>query len=262
MDLLDLTDEALWVPLATVLLLGVLVGGLLTWLIGRMLRRPDIYQEVVRPTGDPGLQPRLTREEFAEGRSSRTPASLPPIATEDLGSGIRSLIVRAVAERGPGGITSLVLCPPSHPMTMSWHVHMVLALALDLRDGRTLHLTPPAPSHEWELPHGRIVGVAEGNPEPSPPNTTLAIRVGGPYLGISLTVMPGEPAILIGTVVGAADGSPELRASATDVEAVQGMLRQGIELAAGTRVAGSPPTLGYSLPAWSSHERVWITPER
>lgn len=183
----------------------------------------------------------------------------PPAGDRELASAVRSTILRVVAERAPASWTALVLCPPPSPGLMTWHVHLAPQVAVDVPDGRSVPVNAPAPSHEWQLPGGRSVGVGNGDPEPAPASDARAIRVSGPYLQVALQAAEGQPPTLLARVEGSPDGSPELRAVPTDIRAVQAALREAVELAIGTRMHGSPPTLGYGLGAWAGHDRVWLT---
>jgi hypothetical protein len=193
--------------------------------------------------------------------SRRRPSPPPPTGGPgELASAIRSLILRAVAERAPAGWSALVLCPPPHPDQMSWHVHLAPEVALDLRDGRTVTVAAPLPSHEWRLAGGRTVGVGDGEPEPAPTDDTVTVRVTGAYLIVALTPRDGRRPELTARVVTAGEEElPVARASATEVRAVQATLREAVELAIGSRMLGSPPAVGYGRSSWIGHERVWLT---
>ena len=186
-----------------------------------------------------------------------TPAA--PVGDHELASAVRSTILRVVAERAPAGWTILVLCPPPNTSLMTWHVHLAPQVAVDVPDGRSVPVNAPPPSHEWQLPGGRSVGVGNGDPEPAPAADARTIRVSGPYLQVSLQAEASQPPMLFARVEGAPDGSPQLRASPTDLRAAQAALREAVELAIGTRMLGTPPTLGYGLAAWAGHDRVWLT---
>jgi hypothetical protein len=152
-----------------------------------------------------------------------------------------------------------VLCPPPHAAMMTWHVHLAPQVAVDVPDGRSVPVNPPPPSHEWQLPGGRRVGVGNGDPEPAPVTDASAVRVTGPYLQVTVHTAADQAPVLVARVEGSPDGSPELRAALTDLKASQAVLREGVELAIATRMLGWPPTLGYGLSGWSGHERVWLT---
>jgi hypothetical protein len=253
-------DPSFWALLVGLPLLGLLAGALY---LRRRLRGPaqnggtDLW---------PALPPTVaTNPDTTElAPASNTPrrrhrSASPPASDQELASAVRSTILRMVAERAPAGWVTLVLCPPSNPELMTWHVHLAPEVALDLRDGRSVPVAPPASLHEWRLPGGRIVGVGDGDPEPGPAAETVTIRVTGPYLVVVVQKENGHEALLTARVMGCADGSPELRAAPSDLRAVRAALREAIELAVGTRMLGSPPTLGYGLAAWNGHERVWLT---
>jgi hypothetical protein len=143
---------------------------------------------------------------------------------------------------------------------MSWHVHLAPAVALDLQDSRTVPAAAPEPSHLWQVAGGRNVGIAEGDPDPPPNAETLAIRVTGPYLIVSVTRDDGGEPMLVARAVDA-DGAelPRPRAAATDVRAVQAALREAIELTVTLRMGSTPPAVGYPPASWSGHERTWLT---
>jgi hypothetical protein len=52
---------------------------------------------------------------------------------------------------------------------------------------------------------------------------------------------------------------PQPRAATTDIRAMQAALREAVELAIGSRMLGSPPTVAYRRSSWNGHERVWLT---
>ena len=96
---------------------------------------------------------------------------------------------------------------------MTWHVHLAPEVALDLRDGRTVAVATPAPSHEWQVPGGRTVAVSEGDPVPAPGSETVSVRVTGPYLVVSASQEGGGSPLLVARVVQAAgDDLPQPRA--------------------------------------------------
>ena len=222
-------------------------------------RRAREREGLTAPTGR-GLEAEVVMPDAAERTPRRRPVTAaPPAGNRELVSAVRSMILRVVSERAPAGWTVLVLCPPPAPTLMTWHVHLAPQVAVDVPDGRSVPVNPPAPSHEWQLPGGRSVGVGNGDPEPAPASDARAIRVSGPYLQVLMRADADQPPLLVARVEGSPDGSPELRATPTDLRAVQAALREAVELAIGTRMLGSPPTLGYGLGAWSGHERIWLT---
>ena len=247
-------DPSFWALITGLPLLGLFVWALLgrrqALERGATLANPPSAPPLPAPTAD-------------QAAARRRPRYEPPAPGEhELASAVRSAILRAVAERTPAGWTTLVLCPPPHPALMTWHVHLTPAVALDVPDGRSVPVSPPAPSHEWQLPGGRSVGVGNGDPEPAPRPDTLAVRVSGPYLQVNVKTESGQPALLTARVEGGPEGSPEFRALPTDNRALQSALREAIEQAVGTRMLGTPPTLGYRLGAWGGHDRVWLTVSR
>lgn len=198
------------------------------------------------------------------GTERRRPAAPPPQGTpNERASAVRSLILRAAAERVPSGWSVLLLTPPPNAEQMTWHVHLAPSVALDLMDGRTVPAAPPPPSHDWQLAGGRTVGVGQGELDPQPTEDTKSVRVTGPYLIVVVGPSGGgqEPR-LTARVVTTGDTLPEPRASLADTRAVQAALREAIELAIGSRMSGTPPALGYRLPAWAGHERTWLTISR
>src|SRR5262249_37557334 len=136
----------------------------------------------------------------------RRPIAPPPRgAPGEQASAIRSLILRTVAERAPAGWSALVLCPPPHPERMSWHVHLAPAVALDLKDGRTVTVAAPPASHEWQLAGGRTVGIGDGEPDPPPTDETVNVRVTGPYLIVTVSQAGSNPPELSARVMTAGD---------------------------------------------------------
>lgn len=200
-------------------------------------------------------------ERSETGTSSRRKPAAPPPHGEprELASAIRSAILRAVAERAPAGWTALVLAPPAHPDRMTWHVHLVPEVALDLRDGRTVAVAAPAASHDWQIASGRSVGVGDGDPDPPPGDEAVAVRVTGPYLTLVVDEDGASAPQLVARVVLTGDDElPRPRALATDLRAVQGALREAVELTVGSRMSGPSPAVGYPLASWGAHERIWL----
>ena len=197
--------------------------------------------------------------ETSSGRRRRS-SPPPPGEPREIVSAIRSSILRAVAERMPTGWSALILSPPPHPERMTWHIHLAPDVALDLRDGRTVSVAAPAASHDWQIPGGRTVGIGDGDPEPPPGDEAVAVRVTGPYCIVAVSLDVGQSPLLVARVIVAEDDAlPQPRATATDARAVQGALREAIELTVGSRMTGSPPAVGYPLTSWSGHERIWLT---
>jgi hypothetical protein len=249
-------DPSFWALLTGLPLLAIFVLALLAR--RRMRERAGL-------SGPPtAAQPSAAQNGEAPASAPRRRPVAPPVPAgeRELASAVRSTILRSVAERTPAGWTVLVLCPPPHATLMTWHVHLAPQIAVDVPDGRSVPCDPPAPSHEWQLPGGRTVRVGDGDPEPAPAPDARAVRVSGPYIQVTVQAANGRPATLVARVEGSPDGSPELRAVATELRATQAALREAVELAIGTRMLGSPPTLGYGPAAWAGHERVWLTIER
>jgi hypothetical protein len=250
-----------WWSLMVGLAIFVTIVALL--LVGRRIRErrggpPDVTGEFVvnrRPVAPPA------GPQTAESRGRRRPTSPPPpVSPAELASALRLSVLRITAERIPVGWSALILSPPTHPDRMTWHVHLVPEVSLDLVDGRTIAAQPPEPSHEWQLPGDRIAAVGDGDPDPPPGPETVTVRVAGPYLLVAVSRDAEDAMLLIAQVVQASgDELPRPRAAATDPRAVQGSLRQAIELTVGSRMSGAPPTVGYPLASWTSHERTWLT---
>lgn len=197
----------------------------------------------------------------ASPTARRRPTSPPPPGEpRELASAVRSAILRSAAERIPAGWSALILSPPPHLERMTWHVHLAPVVELDLRDGRTVTVAAPAASHDWQVAGGRTVGVGEGDPDPAPGEATVAVRVTGPYLAVAVGEEGGRGPTLVARVVLLGDEElPQPRAVATDPRAVQGALREAIELTVGSRMTSPPPTVAYQLPSWRAHERTWLT---
>jgi len=256
-------DVQLWALLIGFLVFGTVVGALFVHrqLTGAATDRStvDDLGRVVRSAPDtPGPVAGGVR---ADRRRPDTP---PPLGSPgELASAIRSLTLRVVAERAPAGWSALVLCPPPHPEQMTWHVHLAPAVALDLRDGRSVPVAPPRASHEWRLAGRRTVGVGEGDPDPAPTDDTVSVRVTGPYLAIAINGATGEaPALSARVMLASGDELPQPRALATDMGAVGAALREAVEQAVGSRMLGSPPAVAYRGPSWAGHERVWLSISR
>jgi hypothetical protein len=207
--------------------------------------------------------PSAAPAESRAGPRRRPPAPPPPREPRELASAIRSAILRAVAERAPSGWTALILAPPPNPTRMTWHVHLTPEVALDLHDGRTVAVAAPQASHDWQVAGGRTVSVADGDPDPPPGDEAIAVRVTGPYLTVVVAEQgDAGPVLAARVVLTDEDALPQPRAAATDLRAVQGALREAIELTVGSRMAGPPPTAGYPRASWSAHERIWLTISR
>ena len=153
------------------LVIGLLVFGAIVGLL--FVRRRAAERAAGGPLhggiDDMGKNLDFTRPVVAQPTSEassgrRRPASPPPTGSPiELASAIRSLILRAVADRAPAGWSALVLCPPPHPELMTWHVHLAPKVALDLQDGRSVTVAAPLASHEWHLAGGRVVGIGDGD---------------------------------------------------------------------------------------------------
>ena len=228
-------------------------------------RRERLHGPSPRPgefVAERGSSPPVTQPTESSRTERRRPAAPPPPAGEpgELASALRSAIVRVVAERAPAGWTALILTPPPHREQMTWHVHLAPDVALDLRDGRTVTVSPPPPSHQWQMSGGRVVGVGEGDPDPAPGEEATTVRVTGPYLLVTVQQATDQPPVLVArVVVTEGEEPPQPRAVATDLRAVSGALREAIELAIGSRMLGAPPAVGYPRASWSGHERSWLT---
>jgi hypothetical protein len=219
----------------------------------------SLHPTSVEPAPTAATPPAPTPSDSRAGRRRREPPP-PPGAPGELASAIRSLILRAIAERAPAGWSALVLCPPPHPELITWHIHLAAEVALDLQDGRSVAVAAPLASHEWQLSGGRVVGIGEGEPHPPPTDETVRLRVTGPYLVVAVRQANDRPPELSAKVM-TADGDelPETRAVATDTRAAQSALRDAVEHAVGSRMLGTPPAVGYRRSSWAGHEKVWLS---
>jgi hypothetical protein len=250
--------------------LGVFVGLVLLLFVLRRFRERGAPKEspVSGPDGSEtgGSDPTAPLGQRADARGRQHPPDAgAPVGgrVSELGIGVRSLLLRTVAERAPAGWSALVLCPPAHPDRMTWHVHLAPVVALDLKDGRSVPVSGPAPSHEWQLAGGRTVGIGDGDSVPPPTDETVNVRATGPDLVVEVRREGDQPAVLTAQVLGeAADELPRPRAAASDVRAVQGALREAVELAVGSKMLGPAPAAGYRPASWAAHERVWLTISR
>jgi hypothetical protein len=250
--------------------LGVFVGLVLLLFVLRRLRERGAPRETrssrIRNGERRGSSPTPPLGLSTDARRRQPPSEAPASGggrVSELGIGVRSLLLRTVAERAPAGWSALVLCPPAHPDRMTWHVHLAPEVALDLKDGRSVPVSGPAPSHEWQLAGGRTVGIGDGDPVPPPTDETINVRATGPYLVVEVSREGDQPAILTAQVLGeAADELPRPRAAASDVRAVQGALREAVELAVGSKMLGPAPAAGYRPASWGAHERIWLTISR
>jgi hypothetical protein len=249
--------------------LGVFVTIVLIAFVGRRIReRRDSSTAPTRAGAQGGSSSTLMpgRPGPADSMldaSDRPAGAASQVDPPELASAVRSSILRAVAERVPTGWTALVLSPPPHPERMTWHVHLAPEVGLDLRDGRTVHVATPAPSHEWQVPGGRTVAVSAGDPVPAPGSETVSVRVTGPYLVVSASQEGGGSPLLVARVVQASgDDLPQPRATSTDLRAARAALREAIELTIGSRMTGSPPAVGYPIASWTGHDRTWLTVRR
>lgn len=243
----------------------IFVGVIALVYLARRLRRHapsgDRWSNVPTATGRSAPAGAPTATIAAAAR--RRPASPPPETAHERSRAVRSLVLQAAAERTPAGWTALILTPPPHPETMTWHVHLAPAVALDLRDGRTVPAAPPTATHEWQLTGGRLVAVGDSEIDPAPNDDTVAIRVTGPYLLVVVeepdAADAGAAARLAARVVTTGGGLPEPRAALDDPRAVQAALREAVELAVASRMTDTPPALGYRPAAWRGHERTWLS---
>ena len=244
--------------------LGVFVTIVLLLFVGRRrLERRDGSSGPSDATTTSSGAPAVVAPSAAPAERRRPASPPPPGEPRELASAIRSAILRAAAERVPAGWTALILAPPAHPERMTWHVHLAPVVGLDLRDGRTVTVAAPAASHDWQVAGGRTVGIGEGDPEPAPGEEAVAVRVTGPYLAVAIAEESGRGLMLVARVVLLGDEElPQPRAAATDLRAVQGALREAIELCVGSRMTGPPPTVAYQLPSWRAHERTWLAINR
>ena len=171
-----------------------------------------------------------------------------------LARAIGATLLQTVAEHAPAGWQALLLSPPHHPETMTWHVHLAPTIRLDLADGRAVTAQPPANGHDWDLPSGRQASVATGDPIPAPGETTTAVRVAGPYVAVSLAGTRVSLRCLDGA------GRPhELRVPTGDLQRVRSAVRQAVDMAVASKIGGGGSTLAYSAASWRAHGRSWLT---
>ncbi|MCC6174688.1 MAG: hypothetical protein IT305_05235 [Chloroflexi bacterium] len=215
------------------------------------------------PDGIPVPPPDVAASPVEQGgkRTRPTLTAPPPPDERDLAATLRAALVQAVAERVPAGWSALVLSPPPSRGPMTWHVHLMPQISLDLQDGRTVPAAPPAPSHEWQLASGRCVAIASGEPQPGPTADTVAVRVDGPYLNVACRSGGDSPesSTIFATVTGANGRPVELRTSVDRTAGLHATLAEAVAQAVGTRIGGAPPVLGYSPASWHGHERLWLT---
>ena len=192
--------------------------------------------------------------------SGRTSSPIDGAAPGDPISGatVRAAILRAAAERMPGGSTILIVCPPRHRLPAAWHVHLSPIVTVALEDGRQITVAPPEPSIGWRLVNGRVVDVAEGEPDRSPHASEDTVHVVGWYVQITLQVGTGARHELVASVYGDQRGPTALEADAGSASAVESALRRAIDLAAGGGSGEESPLLSYSRTAWQDHERIWF----
>jgi len=171
---------------------------------------------------------------------------------------IRAAILRTMAERMPERIPILIVCPPLHRLPAVWHVHLSPTVTVAVGDGRQITVAPPKPSICWRLVNGRIVDVAEGEPDRSPHGSDDTVHVAGWYVQAALQTGSGTTNELVASVYGDQRGPTALRADASSRSTVEAALRRAIDLAAGGGSGDTTPLLSYSRAAWQAHERIWL----
>ena len=171
-----------------------------------------------------------------------------------LGRAIGATLLQTVAEHAPAGWQILLLSPPPHPETMTWHVHLAPSIRLDLADGRAVAASAPDAGHEWTLPSGRRASVATGDPRPAPGPSTAAVRVAGPYVSVALS-----GADLVLRCLDGMGPAHELRVPRRELERLRSAVRQAVDLAVATKIGGGGSTLAYSAASWQVHGRSWLT---
>ncbi len=185
------------------------------------------------------------------------PPGLPPHGA-GIGGAVQALVLTVTADHLAPASRALVVCPPGERLPMVWHVHLAAVAALSVPDGRTIPLTPPPSTHDWKLPTGRRVRLAEGRAEHQVTHDAVTVQVTGPYVKVMLASDGAQHQWLIATAFGDPRGPSELRADLSDLPAAEAALRQAIDLAAGSHLAGTPTVLGYSRAAWEGHTRYWL----
>jgi hypothetical protein len=250
-------DGLFWALVVLAFILGVastLVVTRLTRSRERRVRSPRSPSSAAAIDGSYG--------DFGPGRAA-SEADVP--VTPEPASGasrtahdLQARLLAVSAERVPVGCLALLICPPGGRFPMVWHVHLGAAAVLAVPDGRTIPLTPPPFTRDWQLPGGRVVRIADGGGEQQIGSDAVTVQVTGPYVRVTLLADdPGERTLTV-TAFGDPRGPSELRADLRDANITEAALRQALDLAASSRLIGSPPVLGYSRAGWDAHTRIWL----
>jgi hypothetical protein len=249
------SDGLVWALVAVAFILGAVS----TLVIERLRTGPD-----ARISQD--------QNEVARQVEARSEGHVLPVVTTPPGSGpaeaiahaagiggtVQTLVLTLTADRLSAEGRALVNCPPGERLPCVWHVHLSAVPVLAIPDGRTISLDLPPPSHDWKLPSGRRVHVADGRAEPRITHDAVSVHVTGPYVKVTLDADGPTRHTLTASAFGDPRGPSELRADLSDPAAAEAALRQAIDLAAGSRLSGSPVVLSYSRAAWDSHARYWL----
>lgn len=256
--LLNPSDGAVWALVAGAFVLGV-VSTLVGVRLGR--RRPNLAEHAQnghssRASGTASVG---TARSFTPPSGPRSGSSPHSSDSQDVPRNVQALVLTAIAEQLVSGSSALILCPPDHSSAMIWHIHLDPTVALDVRDGRTIPVQAPLPTHQWRLPGGQTVQVAQGGPERAPGGETVAMRITGPYVRVTLAADQDHWRSITAITFGDPRGPSDLRADLASWTAVEAALRQAVSLALGRRAADLRPSLGYGRAAWDSHDRTWLT---
>src|SRR5206468_250934 len=141
-----------------------------------------------------------------------------------------ALVLSITADRLPTGGRALVVCPPGERLPMVWHLHLAAEAVLAVPDGRTIPFAPPPSTHDWTLPSGRGVHLADGGAERRITHDAVSIQVTGPYVKVTLASDGSERLTLTASAFGDPRGPSELRADLSDMLAAEAALRQAIDL--------------------------------
>jgi hypothetical protein len=254
---LSASDGAVWALVAGAFVLGALCALAVSTLMGRRGAGSDADtsrdSSVSTWTGGGTLTAIEDRTSGAERR---------PDESERLPHALRSLLLTVVAEALPTGGSALIQAPVTRSSAMVWHIHVDPLVALDVRDGRTISVARPAPTHQWRLPRRTVVQVAQGGPDHPTTSEAVAMRVVGAYLRVTLNGDARGWRSVTASTHTDPRGASDLTADAASWSAVEAALRQAVGLAIGRRLDASPPALGYGRVAWDSHERIWLTASR
>ena len=254
------SDGAIWALVTGAFALGVVCGTVAWWLLTRQ-------RGMARDSANSELRDDWTEHRPFDGTLTRTVDPLPaanpsPVDGDRLPLALQALILTAVGEALPAGSAALIQTPATRSSSMVWHVHVDPMVALDVRDGRTIPVAAPASTHQWTLPRGQILDVAQGGPDHHPTSEAVAMRVVGAYVRITLNGDVRGWRSVTASAHADPHGTSDLTADVASWPAVEAALRQAIALAVGRRLDASPPALGYGRAAWESHQRVWLFTSR